>query len=178
MHVSGRLTHWWVRCRCLPQVWSFFGMQSDWKLYWMINCITFLLHLALSYMSALSLTSLHHLKCLWTSHWTPNLAGKVDLFIVRCSTKGHDGSPTSPAMALAVGCTVYAALSNPVAMETHPAYNSVHWNSKCIHASSSIYVHVHVKIFPPAWCGNWIQKCSDLHLNGVMLLSCCWSIQL
>ena len=31
----------------------------------------------------------------WTSHWTPNLAGKVDLFIVRYSTKGHDGSPAS-----------------------------------------------------------------------------------
>ena len=68
----------------------------------------------------------------------PNLAGKVDLFIVRYSTKGHDGSPTSPAMTLTVGCTVYAALSNPVAMETNPAYTSVHRISKCIHDSSSI----------------------------------------
>ena len=42
VHVNGRLTHWWVRQRgCLSQVWSFFGMQSDWNLYWMINYIIF-----------------------------------------------------------------------------------------------------------------------------------------
>jgi len=40
-------------------------------------------------------------------------------------------------MTLTVGAKVYAALINPVAMETNPAYTSVHQISKCIHDSSS-----------------------------------------
>ena len=55
----------------------------------------------------------------------------MDLLIVWYSPLGHE------AMTLTVGAKVYAALSNPVAMETNPAYTSVHRISKCIHDSSS-----------------------------------------
>ena len=42
VHVNGRLTHWWVRCRCLPQfgiflVYNLTGIFTEW-LYFVTFC--------------------------------------------------------------------------------------------------------------------------------------------